>query len=364
MSAQNLPRSARRIVIDRPGGYDALQLREVPLSEPGPGEVLIDVEACGVNYADGIIRMGLYASAKALHGYPITPGFELAGRIAALGAGVESLTIGQRVIGVTLFGGYTSAIVLKADRVFPCPDRLDTVAAAGIPTVFLTAWFMVHEQVHPRAGERWLVHSAAGGVGMALCQLGRLAGVEVTGVVGAAGKVDAARAAGAAHVIDKSREDWRAAARRIVPQGYDAIYDANGVSTLGASWDLLAPMGKLVIYGFASMLPRDGRVNWLKLAWDWMRTPRFNPLAMTQTNRSVFACNLSFLSAHAERLAEGMRWLLARFEASELEALPVSSYPLEQAAAAQRSIESGSTSGKLVLLPGRGNCASRQHPTG
>jgi NADPH:quinone reductase-like Zn-dependent oxidoreductase len=110
-------------------------------------------------------------------------------------------------------------------------------------------------------------------------------------------------------------------------------------------------MGKLVIYGFASMLPRDGRINWLRLAWDWLRTPRFNPLAMTQTNRSVLACNLSFLSAHAERLAEGMRWLLARFESGELDPLPVTTYPLAQAADAQRAIESGMTSGKLVLLP-------------
>jgi NADPH:quinone reductase-like Zn-dependent oxidoreductase len=351
MPMQTSSRTARRIVIDRPGGYDALVLREVALPEPGAGEVLVDVEACGVNYADGIVRMGLYASARALHGYPITPGFELAGRIAALGPGVDAYTVGQRVIGVTLFGGYTSAIMLKADRVFPCPDRIDTAAAAAIPTVFLTAWFMVHEQVHPRAGERWLVHSAAGGVGMALCQLGRLAGVEVTGVVGRGAKLEAARAAGAAHVIDKSAEDWRAAARRIAPSGYDAIFDANGVSTLGASWDLLAPMGKLVIYGFASMLPRDGRINWLRLAWDWLRTPRFNPLAMTQTNRSVLACNLSFLSAHAQRLAEGMRWLLARFESGELEPLPVTSYPLAQAADAQRAIESGATSGKLVLRP-------------
>lgn len=351
MTEPGLPRTARRIVIDRPGGYGALRLCEVPLPAPGPGEVLVDVEACGVNYADGIVRMGLYASAKALHGYPITPGFELAGRVAALGAGVDPSLRGRRVIGLTLFGGYTSAIVLPQDRVFRCPPTLDATQAATIPTVFLTAWYMVHQQVHPRPGERWLVHSAAGGVGMALCQLGRLAGVEITGVVGARAKCDAARDAGARQVIDKSAEDWHSAARRIAPAGYDAVFDANGAATLGASWALLAPMGKLVIYGFASMLPRDGRINWLKLAWDWLRTPRFDPLAMTQSNRSVLACNLSFLSAHADRLAEGMCWLLARFAAAELSPLPVTTYPLERAADAQRALESGRTTGKLALLP-------------
>jgi NADPH:quinone reductase-like Zn-dependent oxidoreductase len=341
----------QRIVIDRPGGYAALRLVEAPDPQPGRGEIAIAVEACGVNYADGIIRMGLYASAKELHGYPITPGFEVAGRIAALGDGVAGWQVGDRVIGVTLFGGYTSRIVLPVDRVFRCPDGLALDAAAAIPTVFLTAWFMVHQQVYPRAGETWLVHSAAGGVGGALAQLGRLAGVRVVGVVGGPRKVDAAKRAGCVEVIDKSCEDLWARARALAPGGYDAVFDANGVSTLRGSWDHLAPMGKLLVYGFASMLPRDGRLNWLRLAWDWLRTPRFNPLRMTQTNRSVLACNLSFLSAHAGRLADGMRWLLARFEAGELQAPPVTVFPLARAADAQRAIESGATVGKLVLRP-------------
>lgn len=341
----------QRIVIDRPGGYDALRLVESADPLPGPGEVLIAVEACGVNYADGIIRMGLYASARELHGYPITPGFEVAGRVAALGAGVENWSVGDPVIGVTLFGGYCSHIVLATDRVFARPTVIDAAQGAAIPTVFLTAWFMVHEQVHPRAGETWLVHSAAGGVGGALAQLGRLAGCRVVGVVGSARKIDAARASGCAEVIDKSSEDLWARAKALAPGGYDAVFDANGVATLRGSWDHLAPMGKLVVYGFASMLPRNGRLNWPRLAWDWLRTPRFNPLQMTQSNRSVLACNLSFLSTHAERLAEGMRWLLARFANGELQPPQVAEFPLAQAADAQRAIESGGTTGKLVLKP-------------
>ncbi len=111
-------------------------------------------------------------------------------------------------------------------------------------------------------------------------------------------------------------------------------------------------MGKLVVYGFASMLPKTGgRPNWPKLAWDWLRTPRFNPLRMTQENRSVMACNLSFLSANAERLAEGVHWLLARFASGELAPPPVRCYPLAQVADAHRDLESGATTGKLVLLP-------------
>lgn len=341
----------QRIVIERPGGYDALRLVESADPVPKPGEVRLRVEACGVNYADGIIRMGLYESAKRLHGYPITPGFEVAGVVDAFGDGVDGWRTGDRAIGVTLFGGYTSAICLPADRVFATPASLTNAQAAALPTVFLTAWFMAHQQVYPRAGDRWLVHSAAGGVGGALLQLARLAGVEATGVVGAAHKVDAAKALGATHVIDKSAGDWVAAARGIAPGGFHAVFDANGVSTLQASFDALAPMGKLVIYGFASMLPKDGRVNWLKLAWDWWRTPRFNPLAMTTSNRSVLAANLSFLSAEAPRLREGMLWLLERFADGRLVPPPVEPFPLVDAAQAHRRIESGQSVGKLVLLP-------------
>jgi NADPH:quinone reductase-like Zn-dependent oxidoreductase len=341
----------RRILIDKPGDYDALRMVEEPDRAPAAGEVAIDVEACGVNYADSIVRIGLYASAKTLHGYPITPGFELAGRITQVGGGVDAWKIGDPVLALTLFGGYASQVCLTADRIFPRPTAMDAAQAAALPTVFLTAWFMVHQQVHPRPEHIWLVHSAAGGVGSALAQLGRLAGVRVVGVVGAEHKIATAIAAGCTEVIDKSREDLWARARALAPQGYDAVFDANGVSTLGASYAHLAPMGKLLIYGFASMLPRDGHLNWLRLGWHWLRTPRFNPLQMTQSNRSVLACNLSFLSAHASLLREGMQWLLARFDEGQLVAPPVVRYPLARAADAQRAIESGTTVGKLVLIP-------------
>ncbi|MBL0027879.1 MAG: zinc-binding dehydrogenase [Rhodanobacteraceae bacterium] len=341
----------KRIRIQQPGGYEALRVEEGPDPQPGPGQVRIAVEACGVNYADGIIRMGLYASARELHGYPITPGFEVAGRIDAVGDGVMAWSVGDAVIGLTLFNGYSSRLCLEAEQVFALPQRLSMAEGASLPTVFLTAWFMVHQQLHPRAGERWLVHSAAGGVGSALVQIRRLAGCRVTGVVGGAHKIDHCARMGADRVIDKSHEDVWTAARTDAPEGYHAIFDANGVATLRASYAHLAPTGRLVIYGFHSMLPHDGRLNWLRLAWDWLRTPRFNPLDMTQRNRSVLAANLSFLQSEAPRLREGMRWLMSRFESGELQPLPVETFPLERAADAQRRIESGQSIGKLVLLP-------------
>ncbi|MBL8201329.1 MAG: zinc-binding dehydrogenase [Chromatiales bacterium] len=343
---------ARRIRIDKPGNYDVLRLEAFAIGAPGPDQVLIEVAAIGVNYADGIIRMGLYESARTLHGYPITPGFEVSGRVLEVGSSVTRFRPGDDVLALTLFDGYSSHLLLDQDRVFPKPESLSFDQAAAIPAVFLTAWFMVHELAHARAGERWLVHSAAGGVGGALAQLGRLAGCEVTGVVGHADKIGAARAAGCTQVIDKLREDLWPRAEAVSPGGFDAIFDANGVSTLGQSYRHLAPTGRLCIFGFASMLPRGGGVpNWPRLAWDWLRTPRFNPLDMTRHNRSVIACNLSFLSAQGPRLTRGMEWLLARFASGGLTPPPISACALDDAARAQAAMESGRTVGKLVLHP-------------
>lgn len=341
----------QRIVIEKPGHYDALRLVEQADPVPGSGEVVIACEACGVNYADGIIRMGLYASAKQLHGYPITPGFEVAGRVSALGAGVSGLRVGAPVIGLTLFNGYASRLRLPAEGVFAWPENLDAAQAATLPTVFLTAWFMVHRQVYPQPGDTWLVHSAAGGVGSALLQLARLAGCRAVAVVGATHKREHARAMGADAVIDKSSQPLWREAERLAPEGYQAIFDANGVATLGQSYAHLAPTGKLVVYGFHSMLPRNGRLNWLRLARDWLRTPRFNPLRMTQENRSVLAANLSFLQSHAPTLREGMLWLLERFADGRLRPLPVECFPLADAGRAQQRLESGQTVGKLALIP-------------
>ena len=348
-----------RILIRAPGRYDALEWVEEPDLTPGPGEVVIETEAVGVNYADSIIRMGLYRSARELHGYPITPGFEVAGRIAALGPDVTmrgtdnrnlELRIGDPVIGVTLFNGYATQVKVPIEGVFRLPANLDALQGATIPTVFLTAWWMVHRQLNPEAGERWLVHSAAGGVGSALLQLGRLVGAETVGAVGARHKVEHARAMGAGHVIDRSSQDLWIRARELAPEGYHAIFDANGVATLRDSYEHLAPTGRLMVYGFHSMLPQSGRLNRVRLLWDWLRTPRFNPLDMTSQNRSVLAANLSYLQSQSTRLRRGMLWLLDRFESGELTPLPVETYALQRAAEAQKRIESGQTFGKLALI--------------
>jgi len=340
----------RRVVIHGPGSYDRLQLEESPDPAPAPGEICIDVEVAGVNYADCIVRMGLYESAKKYVGWPITPGFEIAGVVSALGEGVDGPPIGTPVFAVTRFGGYASRVCVPKHQVFARPKGFSAAEAATFPASFLTAYYALIELANAHRGMNLLVHSASGGVGSALVQVGKILGCRVVGVVGASHKVALARRLGADAVIDKSQEPLWSVAERLAPEGYDIALDANGVETLRQSYRHLAPAGKLVVYGFHTMMPRKGgRPNWIKIAIDWLRTPRYNPLDLTNDNKSVLAFNLSYLFHHVELLHEGMGKLVAWAEEGRIVAPTVTTFPVERVADAHRAIESGSTVGKLAL---------------
>lgn len=341
----------RKVVIHRAGGHERLQIEEAPTPTPGPGELRIDVAAIGVNYADCVIRMGLYASAREYVGWPITPGFEVAGVVSAIGAGVAGRSIGDVVMAVTRFGGYATQLVVPASQVFAVPKGLSMAEAAGLPTIFLTADHALHSLARVVAGEWVLVHAAAGGVGSALVQLARRAGCHVVGVVGGAHKVAAARELGAEIVIDRSSEDLWGRARAAAPGGYAAIFDANGVSTLRASYRHLAPAGRLVIYGFHSMLPRrGGRPNYLKLAIDYLRTPWFSAMGLVNQNKSVLGFNLSYMFHREDLLREAMARILGGFADGALHMPAVATYAMDEVARAHADLESARTVGKLVLL--------------
>jgi NADPH:quinone reductase-like Zn-dependent oxidoreductase len=341
-----------KVVVHQPGGYDRLLLETHADPSPSAGEVVVESSAIGVNYADCIVRMGLYASAKKYVGHPITPGFELAGRVVATGAGVTDIVPGDAVVALTRFGGYATRVSVPRSQVFRLPAGFDLLHAAAFPTVFLTAWYALVELCKLRPGMRVLVHSAAGGVGSALCQIAKLSDCRVVGVVGGSHKIDAAREAGADAVIDKTREPLWPRARGEAPDGYDVVLDANGVATLAQSYRHLRPTGRLVIYGFHTMLPKQGgKPRWGKLAVDWLRTPRFNPLALTNDNKSVLAFNLSYLFDRRDLLEEGVSTLNEWIHRGRVRPLPVREYRLARVADAHRDLESGRTVGKLVLVP-------------
>jgi synaptic vesicle membrane protein VAT-1 len=341
----------KKIVIHKPGGYDRLRIEPCKDERPAAGEVAIDVDAIGVNFADCVVRMGLYASAREYVGWPITPGFECAGRVAAVGSGVRHHAPGDAVIALVRFGAYATRVVAPEAQVFPKPASLSTSEAAAFSVAHLTAYYALFELCRLRPGMKVLVHSAAGGVGSALVQLGRSSDCEVVAVVGASHKCAAARDLGADAVIDKSAEDLWSAASRYAPGGFDVVLDANGVETLRGSYAHLAPTGRLVVYGFHSMLRRggSGRPPWLKLGVDFLRTPRFSPIDMTNDNKSVMAFNLSYLFERTALLQEAMDVLTRSVETGSLKSPPIQEIPFDEVASAHAALESGRTIGKLVL---------------
>lgn len=341
----------KKIVIHRPGGFGRLKLEEHPDREPGPGEVRVSTRAVGVNFADCVVRMGLYKSAREFVGWPITPGFEFSGQVSAVGSGVTQFELGESVFGVTRFGGYATEVVVPAGYLFRTPSQLTLLQSGGFLTVFLTAWYAVFELGRLRPGDKVMVHSAAGGVGSAICQLARAAGAEVLGIVGSKAKIEAALEAGADRVVDKRSEDLWSQAGKFAAHGFQAIFDPNGPETLSRSYQHLAPMGRLIIYGFHTILNHRGSPNPFKLLIGYLRTPRFDPFQMVDQNVTISAFNLSYLFDHSALLGAVVQDLKNRLLAGSIRPLSTLSIPLERAADAHRALQSGTTSGKLVLIP-------------
>jgi len=338
----------KKVVIDQPGSYEQLNIQEGATPSPAADEVLIDVKAIGVNFADCCVRMGVYASAKKYVGWPITPGFEVSGVVRETGKNVQQFKPGQKIMALTRFGGYATALSVPQNQVFPLPHDWDFSEGGGFPTIFLTAYYALFELAHPHKGDRILIHSAAGGVGSALVELCRLAGCRSIGVVGRPEKVSETNAD---FIIDKSTQNLWKQVENICPDGCDVILDANGVETLKESYRHLSPGGKLVVYGFHTMLSKSrGTPNWVKVAWDYLRTPRFNPLYMTSDNHSILAFNLSFLFDRNERLQEAMQSLLSWAEEEKITLPKVTTVPFDKVSEAHKLIESGKSTGKIVLM--------------
>ena len=358
------------VEIEKPGGYEELKVvKKTGKGASGPNismmginekdMVVVSTDYAGVNYADVCIRWGLYTSAKKFVGWPITPGFEFVGTVTEVGDNVrnnpdDSIKIGDKVFGVTMFGGYSNMVQVPRHQVYLVPEELALEEAAALPAVGLTAWYAMFKQYQPRAKDTVLIHSVAGGVGGMLAQLARICNLKVVGVVGSSHKVEYAyRELHCDLVIDKSKSDLWAEAEKYSPAGFNAIFDANGYSTLQEGYNHLAPGGRLIVYGFHSMLPKvGGRLNvcaWLKIIYGYFKTPTFNPLDMTHLNRAILCFNLSFMFDRTDVLQEAMGQLIQYVKTGQLKVPKVTVFPMNRVSAAHKHIESGLSIGKLVL---------------
>jgi len=341
----------RRIRITRASGPDALAVEPFDPPALGDDEIAIDVRAVGINFADIFCRLGLYAAAPPI---PFVPGFEVSGTIEAVGpavaAGASALAVGEQVYALTRFGGYVTRLHVRPEQLRPLPRGWSFEEGAAFPVIYLTAWHGLVNVGRLAAGETVVVQSAAGGVGTAACQIARALGARVIGTVGSEAKRDVARAAGAHEVVVSRRyRVWPEIARLAGESGVDVILDAVGGRGLRHGYEQMNLGGRLVVYGFAEMMPRRGLRNWPLLAWRVLRMPRFSPFGMTGTNKSVAGFNLVYMWKRPELFAAGLDALGALARDGKIRPVVGGTYPFDRIAEAHDALQSRRSTGKLVL---------------
>ncbi|HLS39783.1 MAG TPA: quinone oxidoreductase [Ornithinicoccus sp.] len=322
----------RAVVVEQHGGPEVLTVVDRPVPEPGPGEALVRVGAAGVNFIDIYQRSGTYRM-----DLPFVAGSEGAGTVEAVGAGVDPGLVGQRVGWAMVDGtGYTELAVVPADRLVPVPDEVDDEHAAAVLLQGMTAQYLVETTYPARSGDVALVHAAAGGVGQLLCQMLAAKGVRVIATTSTEAKAELAREAGAADVILYRDADLVAEVRRLVGgRGVDVVYDGVGRDTFDAGLEVLRPRGMMVLFGASS-----GPV------------PPFDPQRLNAAG-SLFLTRPSLKHYIADRaeLEERAGVVLGAVAAGRLRVRIGGRYPLEEAARAQADLGSGSTTGKLLVVP-------------
>jgi NADPH:quinone reductase-like Zn-dependent oxidoreductase len=309
----------RAIVCETPGGPEALSLREIPTPEPGPGEVRVRVEAAGVNPIDWKTRSGLGA-AKSFGGKPFVVGWDVAGVVDALGPDATGFEPGDPVLGMARFpspdGAYAECVTAPAGHFRPRPAELSVVEAAALPLAGMTAWQSLVDVGHLEAGQRVLIHAAAGGVGHLAVQIAKARGAHVIGTASAA-KHDLLRSLGCDQIVD-----YRAERFEEVVDPVDLVYDLVGGETAVRSFDLVKPSGLLIC------LPT---------------------IAVKAAVKAAEERGVTASGAYVRAGGSGLTELLELHAAGRLRVLVAETFPLERAADAHRLGEQGRTTGKIVL---------------
>ena len=335
----------RQAVIPRHGPPDVFEMREGPDPEPGHGELRIRVRAAGINFADVLARLGLYPDAPKP---PVVVGYEVAGYVDGIGRDVTGFTDGDRVVALTRFGGYSDIVVVPAGQVFHFPDELSDSEAAAVPVTYLTAAIALYRMAALAPNETVLVHNAGGGVGIAATQLARLRRATVIGTASAF-KHDALRSFGVEHAIDYRDSDVAQEVKRLTRgRGVDVILDPIGGRSFMTSYRMLAPLGRLIIFGLSAAAPGERRSRWRAFR-AWMATPRFDPMSLINRNRGVFGLHVGHLWDERRQLAPIMEMLVSELRAGRITPIVARTFPLERAADAHRFIQSRSNIGKVIL---------------
>ncbi len=338
----------RAILIERHGPPEVLVEREVALPEPGPGEVRLQVAAAGVNFADLMMREGLYGTVPPR---PFSPGFEVAGVVAAVGPGVEGWRAGEWAVAGLRYGGYAHEVVVPVARLLRCPEGVSPVDAAAVPVVFLTARVCLFEAARVRPGETALILGAGGGVGTAAVQLAVRAGLRVIGTAGLERKRRFVTEALGAEACFDSRGDWEHDVERSVgPRGVDVALDPVGGRATAACRRLLAPLGRLIFYGLSEAVPGRKRSR-PRAALAWLRTPLVHPASLVGANLGVHGVHLLHLGAKEPMLRPALEAILDDVAVGALRPVVDRTFPLDRegAVAAHEYLHRRENLGKVVL---------------
>jgi NADPH:quinone reductase-like Zn-dependent oxidoreductase len=336
----------KQIVTTRRGGPEVLRPREVGAPRPAAGEVCVATAYAGVNFADVMVRLGLYPDAPPL---PAVIGYEVSGVVTAVGEGVASSRVGERVTALCASGGYAGVVCVPSSHAFPLPDGVGLRAAAALPVNYLTADFALHVLTHVGRGDRVLVHSAAGGVGQAASQLVRLAGGQVLATASPA-KHDLLREQGCPLVLDSRQTRFAAAVRAATDgRGCDIVLEPRHGRWIMESYRCLAAGGRLVLHGFASAA--EGRGGLLGALRTLARVPwlQINPVRLMNDNRAVAGVNLARLQAEPDRFTAWMPRLLSWLAAGDICPRIDRVYPADEAGAAQLRLQQRANVGKVLL---------------
>ncbi len=321
----------KAIRVHAPGGPEALRYEDVPQPTPGAGQLLVKVEATGVNFIDVYQRTGHYKVEL-----PFTLGQEAAGVVTAVGSGVTGVTVGARVAYAAVLGAYAEYATVPADRVVVLPDGVSSTQGAAVMLQGMTAHYLASTTYPLEPGDGCLVHAAAGGVGLLLCQIAKLRGARVIGTVSTREKAELARAAGADEVMLYTEQDFEAEVKRLTNGvGLQVIYDSVGKTTFEKGLNCLAPRGMMVLYGQSSgpVGPLDPQVLSQK-----------GSLFLTRPTLVHYIATRAELVARAGELLGWIRKGILKVRIGR-------ELPLAQAAEAHRLLEGRKTSGKVLLIP-------------
>ncbi len=338
----------KSLYIPRFGGPEVFELVEKPPMPMVPGGVRIRVAAAGVNFADLMMRMGMYPEAPSR---PFVPGYEVAGTVTETGKGVTTLRTGDRVLALCRFGGYTTEIVVPEFQVRKTPRHLSDVEAAAIPVNFLTAQFALSDMARVRKGDRVLIPSAAGGVGIAAVQIAAQQGAHVVGLVGSPSKSKIVKSLGAKEIL--TNEEWASMPDKEAG-GFDIILDATGGASLKRALRRLRGGGRAVTYGVSSIVTGQNR-NIFRIVSGLVQTPIFTPFKLMMENKGIFGVNmLKFFESPEDMklIAASLDQVLKGFRDRRYKVVIGKTFPLSQGGAAQSHLQSRSNIGKVVLTRG------------